>query len=148
MPRPRLKSRVLHRAGDLVTQRDCREPMTTEAVSHTAFGMSLSCCWFDGDDCLHFAEFPSNQLEPLTASAKMPKISIDTELRLRSGGPVMTVLGFSKAQETDFALCEWTGPHGRCRQRLFSLRGLVLSMFDPSCVFDFPLASIDGSRNP
>lgn len=119
-----------YQLGDVVTLKDRIDPMTVEAIRDSPFGITLSCCWFDGQDCLNYSDFSAKSLNRFPRLIKEPEITLGTELRLRSRGPVMTVMYIEDLPEGRFATCEWTGPNDKPRQRMFPVNGLVLSMFD------------------
>ena len=133
------KSHEFYCKGDLVALRDSLLLMTVEAVRENPFGVSLYCCWFDGNDCLQFSEYPATHLDLYPREFSDPDIRIGTELRLRSRGPVMTVINIEMIGTEAYALCEWTGPNDRPRRREFPVRGLVLSILDQLDTFDIPL---------
>lgn len=104
--------------------------MTVEGVRLSAFGVHVDCCWFDGEDCLRFGSFPARSLDVFPRPLKEPAIKIETEVRLRSRGPVMTVKGFRAKMGYRYAICEWNGPMGRERQRLFPVECLTLTLLE------------------
>lgn len=116
--------------GDVVTQRDRIALMTVEAVRSSAFGPEVDCCWFDGDDALRFRSFPMNHLDLFPRAVREGRITINTEVRLRSRGPVMTVRALRRKGGLSFAECVWTGAGGAERRRLFPRDGLVLTLLE------------------
>lgn len=99
--------------------------MTVEALQSTAFGESARCIWFGSDDHLQFEQISLRLLDLFPHSVSTPDLALGQEVRVRAGGPVMTVL---KIDSKDLALCEWDGPRGLARCRPFPIRCLTGSM--------------------
>ena len=116
--------------GDVVTLQDRIELMTVETVHAGAFGLEVGCCWFDADDGLRFRSFPLTQLDLFPKPVPEKPIAVGTEVRLRSRGPVMTVQSLQGRGADAIAACEWTGPTGADRRRIFPRNALVLTMLE------------------
>ena len=116
--------------GDVVTRQDRIELMTVEGVRDSAFGPVLDCCWFDADDALRFRSFPAASLDVFPRPIPEKPISLHTEVRLRSRGPVMTVRALRRKNGVSLADCAWTSPSGAERRRLFPRSGLVLTLLE------------------
>ena len=116
--------------GDVVTLQDRVSLMTVEHVRPSAFGPVVDCCWFDADDALRFRSFPAMQLDIFPRPAPERPIGLNTEVRLRSRGPVMTVRKLRRRDGVALADCAWTGPGGTERRRLFPQASLVLTLLE------------------
>lgn len=117
-------------AGDVVTLSGGDVLMTVEAIRSETFGVVLDCVWFDRDDALRFVRQPLNSVDLFSRPNAPFEISKGMEVRLRSRGPVMTVLGFDVREGTSYAKCLWNGPSGRERQRLLPVSALVLTIME------------------
>ncbi|MEM7730368.1 MAG: hypothetical protein AAF311_14050 [Pseudomonadota bacterium] len=111
--------------GMVVSHQDEIRLMTVERVAPTRFGPAVSCSWFSGET-LRFGDVPCRVLDTFPHPVVRPNIWKGVEVRLRSGGPVMTVI--SARHDTDTALCEWDGPEGHPRRRSFPVDCLVTSI--------------------
>lgn len=127
---PRTQRQDVIAVGDVVTQTDAIDLMTVEGLRGSAFGTVVDCCWFDSDDSLRFRTFPAAQLDLFPRPGPTASISIGTEVRLRSRGPVMTVRALRRKAGVALADCAWSGPMGVERRRLFPRSGLVLTMLE------------------
>ncbi|MGB3455329.1 MAG: hypothetical protein WBG08_05795 [Litorimonas sp.] len=112
--------------GMVVSHQDELKTMTVERISASRFGLTVSCSWFDGD-ALRYADVPRRQLDLFPHPVTSLAVRAGLEVRLRSGGPVMTVL--SEDPKTHTVMCGWDGPGGYSRRRAFPRDCLRTSMF-------------------
>ena len=130
LAQPRESTQPHFAIGDVVSLRDRIELMTVEGIRVGAFGVEVDCCWFDAQDGLRFRTFPAVQLDLFPKPEGSSAISIGTEVRLRSRGPVMTVRALRRKTGVAFADCVWSGAGGVERRRLFPRDGLVLTLLE------------------
>jgi uncharacterized protein YodC (DUF2158 family) len=100
--------------------------MVVEDILFGHVAPSARCIWFDDDDALHFEDIALSRLSCVDASTLNCSTRRGDEVRLRSIGPVMTVL----REEYGLMLCEWDGPMGMVRRRHFPVEALCNSIMD------------------
>jgi uncharacterized protein YodC (DUF2158 family) len=113
--------------GMVVSHQDEIRLMTVERVKTSPFGTSADCSWFSGDT-LRYGALPVRVLDVFPHPVKAPELWRGVEVRLRSGGPVMTVVDDTASNDPGYALCEWDGQGGFSRRRSFPVDCLVTSI--------------------
>ena len=111
-----------HRSGDVVRLLSGGPRMTVEGVLMKHGALHLACAWYeDGEVKKH--EVAERAVEKIEAVAASCPFSPGDVVRLKSGGPAMTVLGPAKNTEgqdkPDSVVCVWFDDKDLNRSHLF-----------------------------
>ena len=111
--------------GDCVVASGTNQVMCVEVVHEQDNGKIVSCSYFDSKGDLHFQSLNCAALRAFPRTILDRKVSRGDTVKLKSGGPSMSILELWHEDQGVVAVCEWTGPSSQLRRRGFAEPTLV-----------------------